>query len=459
MKLGYITITILSMMGILGSACNKLVEIPSSKSQIESTLVFADSSTATAALLGAYHLLGTASSSVYPAMKNIALYSDEYSFTTVNTDINAYQQSQVSPTNNANSGLWNNFYAVIYRCNAVIEGTAASTGLSSLAKKQLQGEARFLRAFAYFYLLNLYGKIPLILSTNVNENSRALQSDSQTIYGRITEDLTYAKSVLSTSYIGQGKVRANRYAAAALLARTWLYQGNWTEAAKEADEVIASGLYLPLSMPENAFLAGSKEAILQFWNETGVVADATAIIPASTNLLPQYVLTGALLQSFEAGDRRKTAWTATNTVNVAGTSTPYTYPAKYRNRAAGASTTEYASGIRLSEVLLIRAEARANTGNIAGAMSDINLVRTRAGLSALASQQTVPVAMSAIMKERRIELFGEWGHRFLDLRRSGNLDATLSGLKTTWIPGTSSLLPIPLTELNYNPNLIQNHGY
>jgi hypothetical protein len=115
--------------------------------------------------------------------------------------------------------------------------------------------------------------------------------------------------------------------------------------------------------------------------------------------------------------------------------------------------------IRLSEILLIRAEARANMGDVAGAVSDINLVRARAGLGTLGTQMTASDVLTAVMKERRAELFGEWGHRFLDLRRTGGLDAALSGIKPAWIPGVSSLLPIPLNEVTYNPNLIQNYGY
>src|SRR5690606_19066848 len=110
-----------------------------------------------------------------------------------------------------------------------------------------------------------------------------------------------------------------------------------------------------------------------------------------------------------------------------------------------------------AEQYLIRAEARAQLSNIAGAQADLNKIRIRAGLGeTLASSQNE--LLTAILQERRFELFTEHGHRFFDLKRTGNLDNVL-GSKPGWNT-TDRLFPLPEKELLLNPNLLpQNPGY
>lgn len=119
---------------------------------------------------------------------------------------------------------------------------------------------------------------------------------------------------------------------------------------------------------------------------------------------------------------------------------------------------EYSIIFRLSEQYLIRAEARAHLDNISGAQLDLNTIRNRAGLP-----NTLATSMSdllnAIIQERQVELFAEQGHRWFDLKRTGNAGTVLSAIKPNW-QATDVLLPIPETELEINPNLLpQNSGY
>jgi len=164
-------------------------------------------------------------------------------------------------------------------------------------------------------------------------------------------------------------------------------------------------------------------------------------------------LSQELISSFENGDNRMNQWTVSYALN----GTNYSVAYKYKNLSSTASPTEDYMVIRLAELYLIRAEALAHTGNFTGAMADVNLIRQRAGLlpAAAISQTDVLVA---IMKERRIELFCEWGNRWFDLNRTGTINTVLSAEKTGWKP-TSSLFPIPITELQSNPFLTQNPGY
>ncbi|WP_121196115.1 RagB/SusD family nutrient uptake outer membrane protein [Mucilaginibacter gracilis] len=138
--------------------------------------------------------------------------------------------------------------------------------------------------------------------------------------------------------------------------------------------------------------------------------------------------------------------------------TPYYYFSKYKQKLTNTTATgEYVTYLRLAEQYLIRAEARAKQGNLAGAIADINVIRTRAGLlNTTAVLQ--PDILLAIEQERRIELFGEYGHRWNDLRRTGRANAVLGALKTTWT-ANAALYPIPKTEIQNNSNLTQNPGY
>ena len=114
--------------------------------------------------------------------------------------------------------------------------------------------------------------------------------------------------------------------------------------------------------------------------------------------------------------------------------------------------------LRLAEQYLIRAEARAQQNNISGAQSDVNVIRNRAGL-ANTTATTQGTLLSAIEHERQIELFAEWGHRWMDLKRTNRADAILGPLKSSNWQSSDVLFPIPLTQIQNDPNFTQNSGY
>lgn len=307
--------------------------------------------------------------------------------------------------------------------------------------------------------MNCYDNVPLVLTTDINSNSRVFQSPHDLVYEQILKDLNEARSELTVSYSGNGRVRANSLAASSLLARVLLYQAKWAMSAAIATEVINSGQYFPLPKLEDVFAANSKETILQFWSTNGFVSDATASIPVSATVVPQYTLTEDLYQAFEDTDNRKSKWTSRNSVITGGSSKSYYYLSKYKNRVVNTTRPEFVMALRVAEQYLIRAEALAQQGNVSDAVNDLNVIRERAGLVSLAKTITKETCLEAIIKERRVELAGEGGHRFFDLKRTGKLDATLIPIKTTWNPNSGKAFPIPKLELTYNSNLIQNEGY
>jgi hypothetical protein len=208
------------------------------------------------------------------------------------------------------------------------------------------------------------------------------------------------------------------------------------------------------------FLANSTEAILQLQlanRPPYSTQEGQYFIPPDSVTSPYYALTSQLLGAFEPGDGRRTAWV--DSTNLSGTSAYLYYPFKYKVRKdTTGNITEYYMLLRLAEQYLIRAEARANQNKLPDAISDLNVIRARAGLPNLSSALSQSQVLSAVARERRIELFAEWGHRWLDLKRTGQADAVLAPIKSQWQP-TAKLYPIPQSELIADPNLRQNPGY
>jgi hypothetical protein len=139
----------------------------------------------------------------------------------------------------------------------------------------------------------------------------------------------------------------------------------------------------------------------------------------------------------------------------------YFFPYKYRSATLNSQVTEYFMVLRLAEQYLIRAEARAQLNDIGGAQTDLNTIRTRAGLPGT-NATNIASLLAAIMQERRIELFSELGHRWYDLKRTNSLNSVMAiatPLKGGTWEITDELYPLPLLEIERNINLTQNFGY
>lgn len=446
--------TIYVMTGLLLSGCSKLLEVESPRNHLTTDKVFSDSLSATSALRHAYYVLANSLNNSYG--KYMGLYTDEYANT---NNPHEFYSGLIPLDNSTNSNIWQYFYTVIYTCNALLEKVGETDVFNEVTKRMLINEAKFLRAFSYYHLYAMYENVPLILQTDVNANRLASQADSAAVFHQVLTDLIDAKNGLTADYPGGDRARANTWAASALLAQVYLYQHRYQEALDEAGAVLNSGLYKLPDDVDAVFLANSEETILQLWRRDGFISDATSLIPSSRTTLPSIIIASPLLSAFEEGDLRRSNWLGENSVAADGLTQSYWFPHKYKNRTASNSTPEYLVVLRAGEQYLIRAEARAQLGDIAGAIADLNTVRSRAGLDGLSDQLGKESCLAAIYHERRVELFGEWTKRFIDLKRTGRLNAVMSGYKTTWENGLSERLPIPLSELTYNPNLKQNNGY
>lgn len=437
------------------AGCKKLVEAEMPSDRITQTAVFNNESTADAAVVGLYTQMiranlqfGAVGATLYTG-----LTGDDLLYTSSAPTTQEFANNEIATTNPVlRSNLWTPPYQLIYQANAILEGLQNSTGIGLPTKSQLEGEARFIRAFSLFYLANMFGDVPLVLSTRYDENRVIPRTPRSQVYEQVITDLLAAKNLLTASYPAANRIRANRWAAATLLARVYLYNHQWQQAESEATSVISSGLYSLLSNLNNVFLMNSNETIWQLMPTATTLNtwEGNVFIPATSGT-PLYPLNSSLVNAFSSGDLRKNAWTKT----VAVGSNTYTHPFKYKIKT-GTPITEYYVVLRLAELYLVRSEARARQDKISLALSDLNIVRNRAGLAnATASDQAA--MLLAVEQERRLELFAEWGHRWFDLKRTGRANALLT-LKPGW-QATDTLYPIPNAELLRNPMLTQNPGY
>lgn len=451
-------------LALIPCSCRKLLEVPTPQDEISAGEVFSNDTNALSALTGMYIQIMNNSRSLLNG--GITLYgglsSDELhniDFPLPNASLDAFRLNQLSPGNLLCDNLYTNAYNIIYTANSLIAGLAGATGVSAGMRSELRGEAEFVRALVYFYLVNLYGDVPLVTTTDFNVSSKIGRTPAAGVYAQIVADLQDAQTVLPVAYISSSapgdRTRPNQAAARALLARVWLYQGNWAAAEQAADSVIANPLYLLEPSLDSVFLSTSREAIwqLQPVYDTIATAEGNLFLPRGGSP-PADTLTSWLQSSWEAGDLRRLHWTD----SVPWRGAVYIYPYKYKQANDNAPDAEYNMVLRLAEVYLIRAEARAQQDYIGEAAADLNTVRFRAGLppTGAADQNGL---LGAILQERRVELFAEWGHRWLDLKRTGQADAVLTSEKAETWTGDAKLYPIPATELIYNPKLVQNPGY
>ena len=454
---------IISLMVSAMVSCKKLIEIPSSPpNELSAEQLYSDSANVMGAIAGIYNNFNVTNYlsfhsggiTVYTGLSGDELINN-------NTDDNAIQfaNNAIVPNNQYLPSLWSNAYSALYLINASLDGISTSTGISASLKAQLTGEIKVVRALYYFNLVNLFGDVPLITSTNYKITASLPRASADSVYAFIISDLTDAKQNLTADYPSDGRARPNLYVASALLAKVYLYRQDWQKAFDMANEVINSGQYQLEPDLNNVFLDGSIEAIWQLPanGANSQTVEALALTPYTGGIIPNYTLSPNLINAFEPADSRFQNWVKYNVVDNNGTDTSYYYAYKYKNRRPTAPTMEDYMIIRLGELLLIRAESLAHLNNVDDALSDLNQVRNRAGLpnTTTANQTNL---LSAIMHERQTELFCEWGNRWYDLKRTGTIDAVLSNEKTNWQP-TDALYPIPLTDIRSNPNLKQNPGY
>lgn len=480
-------IFIITVAIVIFSGCKKFLDVKNPRDKVVADYAFGSDNSAIAVV-----------TSIYYEMQR--LYAQGYSGISLECGAAADELGAIEGSGayasyhyQLGNGFWISIYRDVQRCNAAIEGLETSKSLSIAVKNQLYGETKFARAFLYFYLVNFFGDIPLITSTNYAENSKVSRSKKDLVYAQIVNDLNDAIELLNSNYVAADvttntseKVRPNKATAQALLARVYLYMGDWQNAEKMSTLLIENPAYEISSDLDIVFKKNSKEAIWQLQPQTnrfGVPylnnVDARIFVLDETpdaDIRPVW-LSENLENAFESGDSRFEKWvgkTDFRDENGIRLLTQYFYPFKYKINKADQPQDEYIMVLRIAEQYLIRAESKINNGNVAGGIMDLNFLRSMRRMSpttqinnplpALSVDLGLGEARLAVEHERRIELFTEWGHRWLDLKRTGRINQVMSTLNPAkhgqqdW-ENYKQFFATPAEDRRLNENLGQTPGW
>jgi hypothetical protein len=385
---------------------------------------------------------------------------------------------------------WQELYNDIRAANAVLDNVPNinDPALNATRKIQILGEARFLRAMHYYWLVTQWGDCPIILTVDNGGNLYPPRNKSSDVYMQIVSDLKYADSVLDAQPYNAQLGRATKGAAEAMLAKTYAQMGDYADCLTYCNDVINSGTYS--LVPDFANLWGmanknNSESIFELQANAiayGFFGFEIFDFVASDGYPKRDIASANLINLFKAegdtlSDRYKTTFNwqipgaaFTMPPNAWDPSKPIPFMNKYPD-ASGYFSADDIVLIRLADIILLAAEANNQLGNANAAISQLNQIRTRAGLPNTTASSQTDLAM-AILNERQMELVFEMT-RWNDLLRAdanGTISIiTLMGNQTD-SHGTNLnynmasdkhqyIFPIPQQDLLLNKNLTQNPGY
>lgn len=458
------------------TACDSLLNTEPTTS-ISNEVALEDITGVNAALIGAYNSL----QGVNLYGKNMIAYPElladnvKVSIVNRNEAVTLYQNALGQQV-----GIWNDAYVAISRVNNILDVIDDLPDATQAQKDAVKAQSFFIRGLMYFDLVRIYSRnqrfdlgntmgVPIVLTPtkSVTPDLYPARSTVAEVYAQIEADLNATVALNVNTNI---PFRASSMAARALLSRVYLYQGKWQQAVEAATAVIGSGQFslLPGAQYANVFLNdGTAESIFEIVNRSddnpGISGVAsmyrqTRNPDGTTNGYGDFIATDDILAQFVPGDVRGALFEP----YVKG-SQNVMYTLKFPD-SKGLHVTNHPV-IRYAEIILNRAEAHAQAGNAAAALADLNLIRTRAGVTPL-SGLSGQALLTAILHERRLELAFE-GHRPFDLARNGM--GFPKGLTPSDCPATAECLipfedpriiaPIPAAQIDVNPNMIQNPGY
>lgn len=413
----------------------------------------------------------------------------------------AYRYTHINTSAHATS-YWSQAYKIIAAANKVI---GYVSGDASAEMKQLKGENLYLRAMVHYNLVRIFGRpypqnkgenpgVPILREgMDDNEVLTLARSSVKEVYDSVISDLLAASELMT---VEKSSIYASKEVAYALLSKVYLFKEDNANALKYANLVIESGRYALLSssdlpnyfklVPEN-----NTETIFAVRHTNVQIAGIGTMYISSDragNPLAQGVSGWAELYASQKyvdfinknpQDLRKsfiTPYMLNGELQYNKKLTPATpmyYINKYtlQDNVINGSSPVY---LRLADIYLIRAEANAKLGNMQKALDDVNLIRTRAGLTGTALYTTANVAaagktiLDVVLEERFLELAFE-GHRVYDLFRNNRPmvrdypgthsqnNTPTTDIRQTVLPTDSRIVFfIPQTEVDQNKNLVQN---
>ncbi|MFB9864153.1 RagB/SusD family nutrient uptake outer membrane protein [Rufibacter immobilis] len=456
-------------MNVFSTGCDNILDVAPNNG-IEMNEAITDANSAARAVQGIYSAF---QSSDYYGLAYLFyqdLYADNLYFDGTFTTHAEIGNRRINPSNLQIADTWGSIYTAIGRANWVIQSVEALESLSPEEKAAFTGEAKFLRALAYFDLVKVFGGVPIItrVPTNPDEVQSEGRSTEAEVYALIEQDLREAETSLAGTENPQQPYAASGLAATALLARVYLQQGKWGQAADRANLVINNGPYSLannfrdiFSTTGNTQDASTEEVIfeLAFSRDDQNALASSSAAPGSLGqrFYVDFDFYDELVASADEGDTRLESSVIFD---------PQYEVVKIRKYNDVINNGDNVPIIRLAEMYLIRAEANVRMAAAGAAPSravidDINAIRSRAGLSE-AAPSTNEDALQEILTQRRYEFAFE-GMRFMDLKR---YNLTCEVLDFCPASGTDldntfrDLWPIPLQQIETNPNLApQNRGY
>ena len=427
---------------ILSSCSNFLTVEP--QATIPDTNPIFDATSANEALNGVYSALYYGQTTFEPIGY---LSGDNVKWTGSQSQVQEFINHQVNVTNSTVDGAWSTIYKTINNANNVIQKvpTVSDPNFTSDAKNNILGQAYFLRALAYFDLARTWGDVPIVTDPTVTatDNWGEGRKPVSDVYAQVLSDLNTAEPLLPTT--------TNRYQATAktvwaLKARYYIYQNDYANAEAYASKIINDSANYSLATPFSNIsqAAGISEAVFyKFFNGTtetnGHYGQWQSAAGGGTYQWAPNDALVALLNDPTVG--------GTRSVLIAKDNQGRWYGNLYKGRSDPAYI------IRIAELFLIRAEARAQqAGEESLALKDLNKVRVRAGLTA-STATTKDDILLAIENESRVEFPFE-NHRWYDLVRTGRANTVLGVTD----PGRY-VMPLPVSQTLIDKSLVQYAPY
>jgi len=396
-------------------------------------------------------------------------------------------------TNPLVNSLWTGFFGIVSASNFAIHQmplfyAALLNPLDRRYAMQCQAEAKVIRAYAYFNLTRLFGRVPIIDTIMTpTQLASARQATTQELYAFIEKDLLDAIAVLPATYPRDWAGRITRYTAMGIKAKVHLYQAEWDSVASLTNRIIASGRFDLLDNFREVFSIdgeNSRESLFEIQSSTlgNTIGPETFLEYAfvqgprgnapsnmqgwgfnvpSQDLMNFFTARGEVIRPFTTLLFRGTMTPEGDSIKMRVTNPVYNgkvYTPSFHNNWAfnGYGFDHNVRILRYSDILLMHAEALFNGASVpltsgVTALDAVNKVRDRAGLADLTG-----LTRQLIWDERRAELAMEQD-RFFDLVRTGQA-ATILG-RLGFRAGVHEVFPIPAAQLQLNPNLTQNPGY
>ncbi|HTF31421.1 MAG TPA: RagB/SusD family nutrient uptake outer membrane protein [Flavitalea sp.] len=450
---------------IFGISCDKVLD-QTPVVDVDESLAITDSRSAAVAVNGLYNELQNGS---YYG-RNFQICSD------VSSDIaqsvgtwDFYREMDTYQVTSGNTEVGNMYYRgyrAINQANNVIAKVPELADVSAANKNLYIGQAYFIRGLAFFDLNRLFGGVPGVVGTlglpivltpsvKIDESAFPTRPSLQDAYNQVEQDLLKALELLPETN-GDNRSQAVKGTARALLSRYYMYVKKFDQTLSYSSLVIADSKYI-LNPSFSAIFENklTTESIFELnFNASDLSNIRNWYFPSANGGRGDLAVHLNYYNDAIADpkDSRGKLFGFDNTSKIY-------YPTKYKL----AGNLDNIHVIRISEMYLNRAEAKAQLNDLPGALTDLNRVHTRAGCDPLVVAGQ-PALLAAILQERKLE-FAEEGHRFFDLVRTGNALAKLTAIDRKNGPNVAltaagrQVFPIPSFEINSNKNTVQNDAY